>query len=50
MLVTGVAKDLEKIIHKAHETEVARNRDRICEVIAFVDKCSAEIDNAEENP
>ncbi|KAJ3020829.1 Dynein regulatory complex subunit 3 [Thoreauomyces humboldtii] len=48
-LVTGVARDLETIIQKTHELEVTRNRDRVCEIIAFLDKSSADIDVAEEN-
>ncbi|TPX55321.1 hypothetical protein PhCBS80983_g05416 [Powellomyces hirtus] len=48
-LVTGVAKDLESIIQKTHEAEVTRNRDRVGEIIAFLDKCNVDIDLAEEN-
>ncbi|KAJ3159993.1 Dynein regulatory complex subunit 3 [Geranomyces michiganensis] len=49
VLVTGVAKDLESIIQKTHEAEVTRNRERVCEIIAFLDKAGADIDVAEEN-
>eukprot|EP00842_Homolaphlyctis_polyrhiza_P002068 jgi/Hompol1/2862/HPOL_003040-RA len=48
-LVSGVAHDQEQIIKKVHDDEIRRNRDRISEIIAFLDKCYAEIDNAEEN-
>ncbi|EGF76279.1 hypothetical protein BATDEDRAFT_92813 [Batrachochytrium dendrobatidis JAM81] len=48
-LVTGVAKDQDQIIKKTHDDEVRRNRNRICEIIAFLDKTNQEIDNAEEN-
>ncbi|KAI8830849.1 hypothetical protein BC829DRAFT_426505 [Chytridium lagenaria] len=48
-LVSGVAKDLELLVQKLHDDEVRRNRDRICEIIAFLDKCTAEIEQAEEN-
>ncbi|KAJ3415179.1 Dynein regulatory complex subunit 3 [Chytridiales sp. JEL 0842] len=48
-LVSGIAKDLETLTQKNHEDEIQRNRDRICEVIAFIDRCNAEIEQAEEN-
>jgi hypothetical protein len=49
MLVSGVAKDLETLTVKHHEDEVQRNRDRICEIIAYIDRCNAEVEQAEEN-
>ncbi|KAJ3107631.1 Dynein regulatory complex subunit 3 [Phlyctochytrium planicorne] len=48
-LVSGVAKDLELLVQKLHDDEIKRNRDRICEIIAFLDKCNGEIEQAEEN-
>ena len=48
-LVTGISKTLEKTIQTAHDKEITRNRDRICEIIAFLDKCSSEIEGAEES-
>ncbi|KAI9094323.1 hypothetical protein DFS34DRAFT_243321 [Phlyctochytrium arcticum] len=49
VLATGVAKDLEKVIQAAHDRELARDRDRVCEIIAFLDRCNSEIELAEEN-
>ncbi|KAI9357346.1 hypothetical protein DFJ73DRAFT_821505 [Zopfochytrium polystomum] len=48
-LVSGISKDLETLTQKVHEREIQRNRDRICEIVAFIDKCNAEIEAAEEN-
>jgi hypothetical protein len=48
-LMTGVAKDLETVIKSTQKEEVKRNRDRVGEIIAFIDKCNADIDLAEEN-
>nr|KAJ3419777.1 Dynein regulatory complex subunit 3 [Polyrhizophydium stewartii] len=48
-LVSGVMRDQEQVIKKVHDSEVRRNRDRISEIISFLDKCYQEIDNAEEN-
>ncbi|KAI8915048.1 hypothetical protein BC831DRAFT_488112 [Entophlyctis helioformis] len=48
-LVSGVVHDQEQVIKKIHDDEIRRNRDRISEIIAFLDKCNQEIDNAEEN-
>ncbi|KAI8816545.1 uncharacterized protein EV422DRAFT_545674 [Fimicolochytrium jonesii] len=47
-LVSGTARDLEHQLAHNHETELARNRARICEVCAFLEKCAAEVDAAEE--
>ncbi|KAJ3123148.1 Dynein regulatory complex subunit 3 [Nowakowskiella sp. JEL0407] len=49
-LLTGTNRDQELVIQKAHEDEIQRNRDRICEINAFLDKCNAEIEVAEEKP
>ncbi|KAH6601697.1 hypothetical protein BASA61_001901 [Batrachochytrium salamandrivorans] len=48
-LVTGVIKDQEQAIKKAHDDEVRRDRERISEIIIFLDKTYQEIDFAEEN-
>ncbi|KAJ3099516.1 Dynein regulatory complex subunit 3 [Physocladia obscura] len=48
-LVSGVAQDLESLTHKLHDVEVQRDRDRVCEIFTFIDKCNADIENAEEN-
>ena len=48
VLATGVAKDLEKQIAKMHEQELKRNRNRVLEIIRFVETSLQEIDLAEE--
>ncbi|KAJ3037779.1 Dynein regulatory complex subunit 3 [Rhizophlyctis rosea] len=48
-LVSGVTKDLESVVQKTHDAEVQRNRDRVCEIVAFLDKVAAEVEQAEEN-
>ncbi|KAJ3191999.1 Dynein regulatory complex subunit 3 [Irineochytrium annulatum] len=48
-LVSGISKDLETIVQRIHDDEIKRNRDRICEIIAFLDKSNSEIELAEEN-
>ncbi len=48
-LMTGIAKDLETIVKQHHKEEVKRNRDRVGEIIAFIEKCYVDIDLAEEN-
>ncbi|KAJ3296348.1 Dynein regulatory complex subunit 3, partial [Blyttiomyces sp. JEL0837] len=48
-LVSGINKVLETLTQKLHDDEIQRNRDRICEIITFIDRCNAEIDLAEEN-
>ncbi|KAJ3287744.1 Dynein regulatory complex subunit 3 [Borealophlyctis nickersoniae] len=48
-LVSGVTKDLESTIQKTQNEEVQRNRDRVSEIIAFLDKAAMEIEQAEEN-
>jgi hypothetical protein len=49
LLVTGCAKDQEKVVKDIHKAEVKRNRDRVGEIIALLDKCNSDIDAAEEN-
>lgn len=48
-LVSGIAKDLESTIQKVNAEEHKRNRDRVTEIIAFLDKTQAEIESAEES-
>ncbi|KAI9197072.1 uncharacterized protein BJ171DRAFT_562845 [Polychytrium aggregatum] len=48
-LVTGVAKDMEVVIQRIHEEEIKRNRDRVGEILGFLDKSNSEIEQAEEN-
>ncbi|KAJ3262588.1 Dynein regulatory complex subunit 3 [Boothiomyces macroporosus] len=48
-LVTGLAKDLESIVKDMYAKEIKRNRDRVSEILALLDKTNAEIDFAEEN-
>ncbi|KAJ3321556.1 Dynein regulatory complex subunit 3 [Boothiomyces sp. JEL0866] len=48
-LVTGLAKDLESIVKDMYSNEIKRNRDRVSEILALLDKSNAEIDFAEEN-
>ncbi|KAJ3041156.1 Dynein regulatory complex subunit 3 [Rhizophlyctis rosea] len=48
-LISGVSRDLESVVQKTHDAEVQRNRDRVCEIVAFLDKVTAEIEQAEEN-
>ncbi len=47
--MSGVHKDLESCIQKIQNQEYKRNRDRVTEIIAFVDKTQSEIETAEEN-
>ncbi|KAI8800945.1 hypothetical protein BJ742DRAFT_839578 [Cladochytrium replicatum] len=47
-LVSGVQRDLEKDIQAAHEEEIRRNRDRVCEIISFMEKCRLDIEQAED--
>ncbi|KAJ3221775.1 Dynein regulatory complex subunit 3, partial [Clydaea vesicula] len=49
ILVTGVAKVNELVLNKTHDTEVQRNRNRLCEIITFLEKCNAEIEQLEES-
>lgn len=48
-LVSGIGKHLEVTVQEVHNNEVSRNRNKICEIIAFLDKAIADIDQAEEN-
>ncbi|KAI8834562.1 hypothetical protein BJ741DRAFT_565416 [Chytriomyces cf. hyalinus JEL632] len=48
-LVSGITQELEMLTKKLHDDEVQRDRDRVCEVFTFIDKCHAEIEVAEEN-
>ncbi|KAJ3339625.1 Dynein regulatory complex subunit 3 [Gonapodya sp. JEL0774] len=48
MLSSGHMKDLEMAIQGTHEGEWNRNRMRVCEIVAFVEKCRSEIESAEE--
>jgi hypothetical protein len=47
--VSGISRDLEGTILKTHESEYKRNRERISEIILFLDKVESEIEIAEEN-
>lgn len=47
--MTGVSRDLEASVQNIHDAEVQRNRDRVCEVVAFLTKAAAEIEQAEDN-
>ncbi|KAI8911701.1 hypothetical protein EDD86DRAFT_224677 [Gorgonomyces haynaldii] len=49
LLSTGIAADQEQVIKKMQASEIARNRNRVCEIISILDKSNAEIDAAEEN-
>ncbi|KAJ3292884.1 Dynein regulatory complex subunit 3 [Rhizoclosmatium sp. JEL0117] len=49
LLVSGVGQELESMTRKLHDAEVQRDRDRVCEIFTFIDKCNAEIELAEEN-
>ncbi|KAJ3071430.1 Dynein regulatory complex subunit 3 [Quaeritorhiza haematococci] len=47
-LLTGVQRDLAVVIQRIHDDEVERNRKRVAEIIAYLDKCQNEIEMAEE--
>lgn len=49
ILVTGCTADQDTVLKEIHKTEVRRNRERVGEIIALLDKCHADIDTAEEN-
>ncbi|KAJ3072838.1 Dynein regulatory complex subunit 3 [Podochytrium sp. JEL0797] len=49
LLVSGVGQELETSTKKLHDQEVQRDRDRVCEIFTFIDKCNNEIELAEEN-
>ena len=48
-LISGVTNDQETVIKTMHTDEIHRNRNRIGEIIAFLEKSVAEIEWAEEN-
>ncbi|KAJ1564306.1 Dynein regulatory complex subunit 3 [Cladochytrium tenue] len=48
-LVSGTARALDALTQGVHEAEVRRNRSRVCEIVALVERCTAEIEQAEEN-
>lgn len=49
ILVTGVVKATEQFTQRVHDDEVKRNRTRVCEIIAYLDKCTNEIEMADES-
>ncbi|KAJ3027082.1 UNVERIFIED_CONTAM: Dynein regulatory complex subunit 3 [Siphonaria sp. JEL0065] len=49
LLVSGVGQELETLTKKLHDLEIQRDRDRVCEIFTFIDKCNTEIELAEEN-
>jgi hypothetical protein len=49
ILITGLVQELENTIRCTQKKEIKRNRDRVCEIIAFIEKCANEMDLAEEN-
>ncbi|KAJ3337137.1 Dynein regulatory complex subunit 3 [Kappamyces sp. JEL0680] len=49
LLVTGCTKDQERVVKEMHKAEIKRNRDRVGEIVALLDKCNADIDAAEDN-
>jgi hypothetical protein len=48
-LVTGIAHDQDTVVKKVQMDEMKRNRDRVGEIIAILDKTYAEIEAAEDN-
>ncbi|KAI8622252.1 hypothetical protein BC830DRAFT_1163028 [Chytriomyces sp. MP71] len=48
-LVSGINQELETMAKGLHDDEIQRDRDRVCEIFTFIDKCNAEIEIAEEN-
>ncbi|KAI9002253.1 hypothetical protein BC832DRAFT_560967 [Gaertneriomyces semiglobifer] len=48
ILVSGVAKNQELVFQREHEREIARNRERICEIVGFLERCQSEIEGVEE--
>lgn len=48
-LVTGIAHDQDTVVKKVQMNEMKRNRDRVGEIIAILDKTYAEIEAAEDN-
>lgn len=48
VLSSGLAKDSDSIISKVQQDEVKRNRSRVAEILAFIDRCNLEIDNLDE--
>jgi hypothetical protein len=48
-LVTGIAHDQESIVKRVLNNEIKRNRERVGEIIAFIDKCNFEIEAADDN-
>ena len=49
VLATGCARDQEVVLKDMQKTEIRRNRDRVGEIVALIDKCNSDIDLAEEN-
>jgi hypothetical protein len=45
----SVAMDQDDVIKTMQQLEIKRNRDRITEIIAFLEKSSNEIEQAEDN-
>jgi hypothetical protein len=45
----SVAMDQDDVIKTMQQQEIKRNRDRITEIIAFLEKSSNEIEQAEDN-
>lgn len=48
-LVTGIAHDQDWVVKKVQMNEIRRNRDRVSEIVAFLDKTNSEIEAAEDN-
>jgi hypothetical protein len=46
--LAGIAHDIESTIQRVNEEELKRNRDFVNEVMTFVDRCTADIDQAED--
>lgn len=48
-LLTGIIRDQEFVLKKVQADEIKRNRDRVGEIITFLEKSDTEIEYAEEN-
>ncbi len=48
ILVTGINQEMEKIVQMTHADELQRNRNRVIEITAFVERCYKEIEHAED--
>lgn len=43
LLMTGISKEQEILIHKIQNEELKRNRDRVTEIKTFADRCDNEM-------